>query len=111
MAYTRQDLIWAPDPFKSGSSPRPWLIISDSQMPFPGDLLCVACTRSEYPSLNYELRSNHFESGGMPKQTTNCFPWLLATIKPGLIRNKQGTLTKSFTDKIAQDARSCVDTG
>lgn len=111
MVYTRQDLVWAPDPFKSRSSPRPWLIISDEKMPFPGDLLCVACTRSAYPTLNYELKSPQFESGGKPDETTYCSPWLLATIKPGLMRNKQGTLAKSFTDKIANDAESFIDTG
>lgn len=81
-------------------------------MPFPGDLLCVACTRSDY-TVNYEVTSKHFESGGMPKkkQSTYCSPWLLATIKPRMIQNKQGTLTKSFTDKIAKDAKSYVDTG
>lgn len=111
MVYTRQDLVWAPDPFKSSSTPRLWLVISDGQMPFPGDLLCVACTRSAYPSLNHEVTSDRFESGGKPNQTTYCSPWLIATIKPGFIRNKQGTLTKSFTDTIAKDAQSYVDTG
>lgn len=111
MRYSRQDLVWAPDPFKSNASPRPWLIISDGQMPFPGDLLCVACTRSKYQNLNYEVTSNHFESGAKPNQSTYCSPWLLATLKPGLVRNKQGTLTKSFTNKIAKDAESVVDTG
>lgn len=62
MVYSRRDIVWAPDPFKSNSSPRPWLIISDDVMPFPGDLLCVACTRSDYPGLNYEISDARGES-------------------------------------------------
>ena len=111
MGYSRRDLVWAHDPFKSTGSPRPWLIIAFETMPFPGDLLAVACTRSEYPSLNHKLESRHFESGNKPDQTTYCSPWLLATVKPGLIRNKQGTLTNAFTDAIARDAKSFIDTG
>lgn len=111
MAYSRRDLVWALDPFKSTGSPRSWLIIADETMPFLGDLLAVACTWSEYPSLNRKLEPRHFESGNKPDQTTYCSPWLLATIKPGLIRNKQGTLTDSFTETIARDSKSFIDTG
>lgn len=81
MTFSRQDLVFAPDPFKVGTNPRPWVIVSDDEMPFPGDLLCVACTRSEYP-MNYEVTADVFESGTKPDQATYCSPWLLATLKP-----------------------------
>lgn len=111
MRYTRQDLGFAPDPFKTGSNPRPWLIISDDEMPFPGDLLCAACTRSDY-DINYELTADVFESGSKPKnETTYCSPWLLATLKPDQFSFKQGTLTKDFTDIVAEDAVEYIDTG
>lgn len=107
---TRCDLVFAPDPFKNGGTPRPWLVISDSRMPFPGDLLTVACTRSDYPD-NHQITPSTFESGSMPDQTTYCSPWLLATLKTTDVGHKQGTLTKSFTDRIATQAKGYVDTG
>lgn len=107
---TRCDLVFAPDPFKSGGTPRPWLVISDSAMPFPGDLLAVACTRSDYLD-NHVVTPADFDSGSMPDQTTYCSPWLLATLKTTAVAHKQGTLTKSFTDMIARQADGYVDTG
>lgn len=79
-------------------------------MPFSGDLLCVACTRSDYPR-NYELTEDLFESGSKPDETTYCSPWLLATLKPGQFMFKQGELTKDFTDQIATKAVKYIDTG
>lgn len=108
MRYTRQDLVFAPDPFKTGAKPRPWLIISDETMPFPGDMLCVACTRSEYP-MNFEVTADVFESGSMPDETTYCSPWLLATLKPQQFEFQVGTLTKEFTDRIAREAAEYIE--
>jgi mRNA-degrading endonuclease toxin of MazEF toxin-antitoxin module len=108
--FTRCDLVFVPDPFKGSSNPRPWVIITDSKMPFPGDVLTLACTRSDYPD-NHEVTSQDLESGGMPNQTTYCSPWLIATLKPQDIRHKQGTLSKSFTDKVAKQASTYIDTG
>lgn len=110
MRYGRCNLVFAPDPFKPGTNPRPWVIVSDDQMPFPGDMLCVACTRSDYPD-NYEITAETFESGTKPPETTYCSPWLLATLKPGQFAFKQGTLTKAFTDTIAADAVQYIDLG
>lgn len=110
MTFTRGDLVFAPDPFKSGANPRPWLIVSDDEMPFPGDLLCVACTRSEYP-VNYEITADVFESGTKPDVATYCSPWLLATLEPGILQFKQGTLMEAFTNKIATDVLQYIDTG
>lgn len=108
--YERQDLVFAPDPFKSGSNPRPWLIISGDQMEFPGDMLCVACTKSSYPA-NYEITPDMVESGSLPDETTYCSPWLLATLKPTNFAFRQATMTKAFTNMIAQAAEQYVDTG
>jgi hypothetical protein len=110
MTFSRADLVFAPDPFKVGTNPRPWVVISDNGMPFPGDLLCAACTRSDYP-MNHELTEDVFESGTKPDQATYCSPWLLATLKPGTLQFKQGTLTEKFTNEIARDAIQYIDTG
>jgi hypothetical protein len=30
MSYQRGDVVWGPDPFKSGENPRPWLILNNA---------------------------------------------------------------------------------
>ena len=108
--YTRQDLVFAPDPFNDGSNPRPWLVIADDAMPFPGDFLGLACTRSSYPD-NYEITAREFESDHQPDQATYCLPWLLATLKTEDFAFRKGTLTKRFTDEMAAEASTYVDLG
>ena len=34
MSYHRGDVVWGPDPFKSGENPRPWLILNNDTHPF-----------------------------------------------------------------------------
>nr|WP_233514205.1 MULTISPECIES: hypothetical protein [unclassified Haloferax] len=34
MSYQRGDVVWGPDPFKSGENPRPWLILNNDTHPF-----------------------------------------------------------------------------
>jgi hypothetical protein len=34
MTYERGDVVWGPDPFKQGESPRPWLILNNERHPF-----------------------------------------------------------------------------
>jgi hypothetical protein len=61
--------------------------------------------------MNHEVTADDFESGTKPDQTTYCSPWLLATLKPGVIQFKQGTLTAEFTNAVATDASQYIDTG
>ena len=37
MSYQRGDVVWGPDPFKTGESPRPWLILNNDTHPFGGE--------------------------------------------------------------------------
>ena len=34
MSYQRGEIVWGPDPFKSGENPRPWLILNNESHPF-----------------------------------------------------------------------------
>ncbi len=109
MRNERGDVVFAPDPFKPSDNPRPWLILSADPMPFPGEFLCAALTHSEYPA-NYEVQDEHWVKGGLPPdEGAYCSPWLLATIKSGQIRFRQGRLTEGFTDEMTQDALDYLD--
>lgn len=109
MRNGRGDVIFAPDPFRPSENPRPWVVLSAESMPFPGDFLCVAVTRSEY-AMNYELKDEHWAEGGQPSdEESYCSPWLLNTIKSGQIRFQQGSLTQQFTEKMTRDAVGYLD--
>lgn len=42
MTYQRGDVVWGPDPFKSGENPRPWLILNNDTHPFSEEEYRVA---------------------------------------------------------------------
>jgi hypothetical protein len=105
----RGDVIFAPDSFKPSENLRPWVVLAAESMPFPGDFLCAAVTRSDYP-INYELKDEDWVKGAQPlDEVSYCSPWLLNTIKSKEIRLRQGRLTDEFTDRIARDAIQYLD--
>ena len=54
-AYRRGDVFWAPDPFRSGGDPRPWLVLAAESLPYPDkEYICAALTTSDLPA-NYEV--------------------------------------------------------
>lgn len=109
MRNGRGDVVFAPDPFKSGNDPRPWLILSADSMPFPGEFLCAGLTHTEYV-VNHKLEGQHWTEGGFPSdEDSYCSSWVLGTIDSGKIRFVQGTVTDEFTDKIARDAIRYLD--
>lgn len=49
-AFQRGDVVWAPDPFRSGTNPRPRLILVADALPSPGEAyVCVALTTGAAP--------------------------------------------------------------
>ena len=48
MSYQRGDVLWGPDPFKSGENPRPWLILTNDRHPF-GDEEYMTVTLTTTP--------------------------------------------------------------
>ena len=49
MSYQRGDVVWGPDPFKSGENPRPWLILNNDTHPF-GDEEYMTVTLTRRPT-------------------------------------------------------------
>ena len=49
MGYQRDDVVWGPDPFKSGENPRPWLILNNDTHPF-GDEEYMTVTLTTTPT-------------------------------------------------------------
>jgi hypothetical protein len=105
-AFQRGAVVWAPDPFRAGANPRPWLVLVAEGLPYPGEeYLCAVLTTSDLPA-NHEVRWVH---GRNPDRTSYCSPWVLATIKHEAIVSPQGQVTDTFVDRMASTARAFLD--
>lgn len=100
-AFETGDVFWAPDPFRTGSNPRLWLVLAAEKLPYPGEeYVCAALTTSDLPA-NIEV-GDGWISGRHPEKRSFCSPWVLATIKHRTVANPQGRLTTEFTNQIIE---------
>lgn len=98
-AFERGDVVWAPDPFRSGSNPRLWLVLAAEGLPYPGEeYVCAAFTTSDLPE-NHAV-DDAWVTGRHPERRSYCSPWVLATVKHRAIANPQGRVTAAFTDEM-----------
>mgnify|MGYP006283801747 FL=1 len=97
--YQKGDVFWAPDPFRAGSNPRLWVVLSADRLPFPGEeYLCAALTTSDLPA-NHEV-GDDWVSGRNPDKASYCSPWVIATVKHRAVASPQGKITIEFTDRM-----------
>ena len=95
------DVVWAPDPYRSGSNPRPWLVLSADAIPYRGEeYICAGLTLSDLPA-NVAVTESNWLTGGDPDKQSYCSPWVLTTVKHDVIAQPQGQLTEAFTRRIA----------
>lgn len=101
-------MFWAPDPFREGSNPRLWLVLSAESLPYPGqEYLCAAMTTSDLPD-NHEV-GDAWVAGNDPTKTSYCSPWVLATIKHRSVAGPQGEVTGNFASRMSDRAREYLD--
>ncbi|MCU4742050.1 hypothetical protein OB955_00330 [Halobacteria archaeon AArc-m2/3/4] len=106
--YRKGDVVWAPDPFKQGSNPRLWLVLTADSLPYVGqEYICAALTTSDLPD-NFRIGSDWI-TGRNPQIESYCSPWVVATIKHRAIANPQGKITTSFTDRVIGDCKRYLD--
>ena len=106
--FRRGDVFWAPDPFRSGTDPRPWLVLAAESLPYPGEeYVCVALTTSDLPA-NHEV-GDAWVSGRNPERTSYCSPWVVGTIKHRAVAGPQGRLTAEFTDRMIEHCTTFLD--
>lgn len=107
-AYRRGDVFWAPDPFRRGSNPRLWLVLAAESLPYPGEeYVCAALTTSDLAA-NYEVGGD-WVTGRNPSKTSYCSPWVLGTVKHGVVAEPQGKITTSFTDRMIEQSKAVLD--
>lgn len=106
--YRRGDVVWAPDPFRRGSNPRPWLVLAADSLPYPGEeYVCAALTTSDLPA-NREVGSD-WVTGRNPDRTSYCSPWVVATVEHRTIANPQGRVTDAFVDSMTKACTAYLD--
>lgn len=97
--YRKGDVFWAPDPFRKGSHPRLWVVLTADNLPFPGEeYLCAALTTSDLPA-NHKV-GDDWVTGSHPDKTSYCSPWVIGTVKHQAVANPQGKITEAFTDRM-----------
>jgi hypothetical protein len=107
--FQKNDVFWAPDPFRRGSNPRLWLILAADSLPYPGEeYICAALTTSDLPG-NIEV-GDDWIAGQDPTKTSYCSPWVVATIKSDAVVNPQGEVTESFTEQMIRECKRYLDT-
>lgn len=97
--YNPGDVFWAPDPYKRGDNPRPWLVLAADNLPFSGEeYVCAGLTLSDHDE-NLEI-GDDWVVGRNPDRTSYCSPWVLATVKHDAVANPQGEVTTGFTETV-----------
>ena len=99
MSYQRRDVVWGPDPFKSGENPRPWLILNNDTHPFGAEeYITVTLTTTPHDE-GIPLDDADWVEGGMPRQSY-ASPWAVASPKHAAIVRRQGRLNESFVRTV-----------
>ena len=108
MTYQRGDVVWGPDPFKSGENPRPWLILNNDSHPF-GDEQYMTVTLTTTPhEETVPIAEDDWVEGGMPRQSY-ASPWAVASPKHDAVVRRQGRLTESFVLSVIDEMQTYLE--
>jgi len=103
MAYPQGAVVLADDPF-GNTSTRPYLICSNSQVPFYGEEYLAAIITTTPRDAAIELTADRFEEGRLPR-TSYISPWAILTLKEWMITKQPALVTTDTVD----DVRDAVD--
>lgn len=99
--FVTGDVVWAPDPFRTGGNPRLWLVLAAEKLPYAGEeYVRAALTTSDLPA-NVAV-GEAWVSGRHPDRSSSCSPWVLATIKHRAVVEPQGRVTEAFVDRMVE---------
>ena len=108
MKYQRRDVVWAVDPYRSGSNPRPWVLISNNTLPYAeSEYIALILTTKSHPG-SRRIISSDWEYG-QPPRTSYISPWTVGTLKHDQTRNVQGRLTMNVVDEVVADLESYIE--
>lgn len=108
MAYSQGAIVIAPDPF--GNNPkRPYLILSNEQVPFHGQEYIAAVITTTARSEALELTTSRFERGQLPR-TSYVSPWSVLTLKDWMITKQPAAVTEITVDQVRQELNVFLQT-
>ena len=109
MAYSQGAIVIAEDPF--GNNPkRPYLILSNDQVPFHGQEYIAAVVTTTARTEAVELTANRLERGRLPK-TSYVSPWSVLTLKDWMITKQPAETTDAAVDVVQQELETYLQTG
>lgn len=109
MAYSQSAIVIAEDPF--GNNPkRPYLILSNDQVPFHGQEYVAAVITTTARTEAVELTNNRFERGRLPR-TSYVSPWSVLTLKDWMITKQPAEATDATVDEVRQELDTYLQTG
>lgn len=99
MEYERGDVVIALDPFRDGSSGRPFLIVSSGETPFHGEqYIALSLTTRTWYEERIPLAEEDWVDGGAPR-SSSIMPWSVNSIDESLIESYQGELRVDVVDE------------
>lgn len=108
MSYQRGDVVWGPDPFKSGENPRPWLILNNDTHPFgEEEYMTITLTTTPHDA-TIPIETADWVEGGMPKQSY-ASPWAVASPKHAAIVRRQGRSDEDFVQSVIETMQTYLD--
>lgn len=102
MRYQRGDVVWGPDPFKTGENPRPWLILNNESHPFADEEYMVVTLTTTPHDAAVRIEESDWVEGGMPRQSY-ASPWTVASPKHAALVRRQGRLEESFVQRVVDE--------
>jgi len=108
MAYPQGAIVIAADPF--GNNPeRPYLLLSNDQVPFHGEEYIAAVITSTARTAAIELTDARFERGHLP-QTSYVSPWSILTLKEWMITKQPAKATDTTVTEVRQELNRYLQT-
>lgn len=107
LPYSRGEVVWGPEPFKSVVRPRPWVVLSNERHPFHGEEYLAATLTTTKRKEVIEIKEKHWIEGGAPKKSYVA-PWVIITLKHGDVQEKIGKLKPDFLKRVVEDLKSYI---
>ncbi|MEZ3115703.1 hypothetical protein RYH80_07210 [Halobaculum sp. MBLA0147] len=101
---SRGEVVWGRDPFRSGTNPRPWVVVASARLPYPSrDSLAVACTTSSHHASAVRIPSGAWVAGD-PNRESHVLPWTVTTLRDGEdVVGVQGRVRNQFVERLVDD--------
>ncbi len=102
MPYKRGAIVKGPD-LLGDNSFRPYVCLSDNTHPFSDEEALYAAITTTRRAVAIPLGDGDFVSGGLPRDSY-VNPWTVVVIRHTDMEGKEGHLTETTTEKIAEDS-------